>query len=138
MKHVKQRAEPKPKADRQPAVMPLSIDALDKDAYERAISWVKANGRPDDVKRLDAMLQREGFEAAGRWAAYAAQYRTLGLRPWMCPPMDAKTTDVNEIDECYGWRRAEVTLRARLEAAGLSIYEPLPIEALRALGHRAS
>jgi hypothetical protein len=138
-KHPKQRAEDKPKlkAYRHLTVMPTIAD-VDKDAYERAIAWLRANGYPAEVKRLDEILAKEGLEAAGRNAAYHAQYATLGLKPWQCPPMDANTTDLDDTSDCYGWRSPEVTLRARLEAAGLSIYEPDPAAALRARGRRAS
>ena len=132
-KHPKQRAEDKPKlkAYRHLTVMPTIAD-VDKDAYERAIAWLRANGYPADIKRLDEIIQNEGFEAAGQNASYHAQYRTLNLKPWQCIPADAKTTDPNEVADCYGWRAAEVTLRARFEAAGLSRWEPDPAGALRA------
>jgi hypothetical protein len=135
MKHDKQRViERKPKID-QPAVTPSGIDPIDADAFTRAIAWARQNCQPRDIKRLDDILQNDGFEAAGRWASYEAQYTLLRLKSWQCPPCHARSVNPRDIDPAiYGWRSSEVLLAARLVGANLSIFEPDPVAALLALG----
>jgi hypothetical protein len=133
-KHPKRYSPLPPPAAPHLAVVP-SIPGVDKEAFTRAIEWVRAHGEPIEVKALDVILSRDGFEAAGRSAAHTAQCRSLGLRPWQCPPSDAVGT---EPADCYGWRPAEIGLRDKLLAAGLSRFEPSPVEALHAAGRRAT
>jgi len=126
VRHLKQRATPKTE------LPPLSpeIDALDADAFRRAIAWCRSHGDADAIERTWA---REGFEAAGHSAAYSAQCTTLRLKPWQCPPCDACGQAPGD-PNVYGARPAEVELRDRLLAAGLSVYEPDPLSALARLG----
>jgi hypothetical protein len=129
MKHAKHDAEPKPD------LPPLSpeIDPLDQDAFERAIAMMRQRD-PMHAAQIDGKLAHEGFAAAGRFAAYAMQCDTLRLRPWECPPCDAKGDAVDPAIVGYGYGRAEISLRNRLQGAGLSIYEPDPLAALTRCG----
>jgi hypothetical protein len=116
MRHPKRSA--KPKAD-------LPSPAQDRDAYGRAIEWVRQNG---DAAQIEDKLRCEGFEAAGEFAAYSAQCDTLRLRPWQAPPCHVRGTDPDP--NVYGCRPGEIALRDRLLAAGLSLFEPDPLSAL--------
>jgi hypothetical protein len=77
---------------------------------------------------IDDRLAREGFEAAGHFAAYAAQCTTLRLKPWQAQPAHVRATDADP--NVYGCRPAEIALRDRLLKAGLSVFEPDPLNAL--------
>jgi hypothetical protein len=123
MKHLKQHARPKIE------LPPLSpeIDPRDADAFARAIAWCRAHGKGDRIEREWA---RDGFEAAGLTAAYSAQCTTLHLKPWEAPPMHVCATTADLDPNVYGCRPGEVALHDRLLAAGLSIYEPDPLNAL--------
>jgi|SRR6516162_6784572 len=126
MKHRKATARPKGEL---PPLTP-SIPDLDRDAFERAIAWVRQHGAAIEVAAIEATLTREGLAAAGEHAAYIAQCRTLGLRPWQCPPCDARGEVPADV---YGWRPSELALKCRLEDAGLSRFEPDPLSALARL-----
>jgi hypothetical protein len=113
MKHRNTAARPKREL---PSLTP-AIPDLDRDAFGRAIVWVRQHGEAIEIAAIEATLKREGLAAAGEHAAYIAQCGTLGLRPWESPP-------------AYGWRPSELALKCRLEDAGLSRYEPDPLSAL--------
>jgi len=59
------------------------------------------------------------------------QCRTLKLKCWMAPPCHCRSDVID--DSTYGHKRAEVELRRRMLAAGLSLFEPCPAEALAAV-----
>jgi hypothetical protein len=98
------------------------------DALKRAIELTKAEG-DGRRKQLDAMLKEEGFEYAGTFAARHCQCRTLRLKPWELPPCEVEdekpAVDPNQIGLVKAWN-----VRQRLQAAGLSVYEPDPLAAL--------
>jgi hypothetical protein len=123
MKHMKPRAKPKAEL---PELTP-SLPDRDKDAYGRAIEWMRQHS-PASAAQIETKLRCEGFEAAGEFAAYAAQCETLRLKPWQAPPAHVRATDPDP--NVYGRRAAEIALRDRLLAAGLSVFEPDPIAAL--------
>jgi hypothetical protein len=120
MRHPKHST--KPKADLPPPTTP----AQDRDAFGRAIEWVRQHG---NAAQIEDKLRCEGFEAAGEFAAYSAQCDTLRLRPWQAPPCHVRGTVPSDV---YGCRPGEIALRDRLLAAGLSLFEPDPLSALAA------
>jgi len=123
MRHPKATTRPK----RELPSLTLVISDLDRIAFEKAIAWVRQHGEPIEVAAIETALTREGLTAAGEHAAYIAQYRTLQLRPWQCPPCHARDEVAVDI---YGRRPGELELRDRLVSAGLSVYEPDPLSAL--------
>jgi hypothetical protein len=102
------------------------LTAADRDALKRALALAQAEseGRREQLARM----QREnGWFAAAHFACYSRQIDALGLKPWQDPP-------------CYGHLGddADATaLAQRLEAAGLSIFEPDPAGALARIEARA-
>jgi hypothetical protein len=103
----------------------------DQDAYERAIAWMRRHSSAR-AAQIETKLRCEGFEAAGEFASYAAQCETLRLKPWQAPPARCRATDPDP--NVYGCRPAEIALRNRLSAAGLSVHEPDPLSALARRG----
>jgi hypothetical protein len=96
------------------------VKRIDRDAMQRAIDWVLRE-RPEYRENIEQRLKREGFEQAGQFAVYVAQDTTLRLKPWECTPSSIWG---------YSDQSAAIALRDRLLAAGLSVDEPNPIEAL--------
>src|SRR6516225_9060674 len=90
----------------------------DRDALRRAFEAAAAES--DYREHLAHIEAREGWVSAAQSASYHLQVRNLKLRPWQCPPCDCRS---NEIGVGYGRSRAEVMLRRRMLAAGLSLYE---------------
>jgi hypothetical protein len=76
------------------------------------------------------MLASEPWEEVAQFASYCVQGRLLGLQPWQNPPMYARLSD---LDRPYGDPRAareSAELLKRLLDAGLSRFEPTPLQAL--------
>ena len=97
----------------------MQLTKDDLAAMARAIAWVRQH-RPDHAKEIDDKLKHEGFEAAGEFAADRSQYANLKLRPWETSPCNIWGYD----------QSAAIALRDRLLAAGLSVFEPDPMQAL--------
>jgi hypothetical protein len=112
-----------------------TLSDRDKDAYTRAIGWMQQQSAMSAAQIADK-LRREGFEAAGEFAAYVAQCDNLRLRPWQAPPCSACGEPPDDPD-IHGYRAA-LALRDRLERAGLSPFEPDPVAALAASSTRAA
>jgi hypothetical protein len=105
------------------------LTAGDIDALKRALKFMRAVSEEQSA-RYDALLEERGWRETSVRAAYNAQIKSLGLRPWQAVPFEA----ADEVAEGGGYGRTEpeVGLRRRLLAANLSLYEPDPIAALAA------
>src|SRR5262249_35508537 len=115
--------------------MPLT--AIDREACERAIAEVRSWGGADK-QQIEDMLRDRPRERVLVFAAYSAQDKALGLRPWEVAPCRLRTAaDVRTAlaqpahNDPSRWRRAGKLVQ-RLLAAKLSRYEPDPIAALEA------
>jgi len=104
------------------------LTEIDRDALRRALEAAAAEGA-GYRKHLDGIEARDDWVSAAQSASYHLQVKNLRLRPWQCPPCDCRS---NEIGVGYGRSRAEVMLRRRMLAAGLSLYEPDPRAAFAA------
>src|SRR5262245_43190568 len=106
------------------------VTKVDREALKRAIETAKA----EDASRrrqIEAKLAEEPWLEVAEFAAYVCQSRSLSLRPWETPPCLASPDPVDE--RPGSGNRAAWALAQRLEAAGLSRFEPDPISALAAL-----
>ena len=103
------------------------LSRIDRDALERALALARAVSEAE-CARFDAIETRDGWQEAAERAAYSRQVRHLRLKPWQCPPCDCRS---DEIGPGYGNSRGEVLLRRRMLKAGISLYEPDPIGALK-------
>jgi hypothetical protein len=104
------------------------LSEIDREALTRALEMARAESEAERA-HFDEMLSREGWQEAAHAAAYACQCRTLKLRPWQAPPIHVHS-DVVTSPPSYGHQPEEVTLRRRLLAVGLSLFEPDPIAAI--------
>ena len=78
---------------------------------------------------------REGWQWAAETAAYQCQDKALKLRPWQPPPCWIRDPDGDLAagDDGIGGRYAAAKLTRRLLQAGLSRFEPDPVDALEAV-----
>jgi hypothetical protein len=107
----------------------MSLSAVDRDALKRAIEIAKGEsaGR---AAQINDKLKSESPLRVGEFAAYCCQHRVLQTRPWETAPCSVDEDDpIPDGDDHRRTGRAIKLLR-RLLAAGLSRYEPDPIEAL--------
>lgn len=107
------------------------LHPIDRDAFERAIAMMRANGGPDALQ-IENKLRNEPWEQVARFAAYSCQCDNLHLLPHQSPPCwidDMEATLAAGDDGILG-KYAAATLLKRMLDAGLSIYEPDPIDAL--------
>lgn len=92
------------------------ITDTDRDAMTRAISAARGESAARR-KQINAKLASQPWEVVGRFAAFSAQIMSLSLQPWESTLVYADTPE------------AHALLRG-LKAAGLSKYEPDPLEML--------
>lgn len=93
----------------------------DRAALDRAFEIILSGKDKSRVNFLRALQQQNGKLDAQLHAVYELQVRSLGLRPWECPPCFATPNNT-----------PEGRFLRRMLDAGLSRYEPDPIEALEA------
>jgi hypothetical protein len=109
--------------------MTKRLTAIDREALERAIAIDRQRDRATR-QQIDDKLEREPWREVAEFAAYGCQCTALYLKPWQPPPCWAEIDDQdNEAGPISGHRAAAELLR-RLLAAGLSRYEPDPVNAL--------
>jgi hypothetical protein len=109
--------------------------AIDLEALQRAFATACSES-PEERTRFEEMLREKGPEEAYETAAYSCQCRTLKLKCWEAPPCHCRDDVINNIT--YGHKRKEITLRRRMLAAGLSLFEPDPRAALAAKASSAA
>jgi hypothetical protein len=106
---------------------------IDREAMRRAIEELRRKGG-EDLRQIEQKLRDEPWEDVGRFAAYFCQDEHLQLEPWQVPPCWLRTDrDVEaalSMPHDHSGRREAGELVQRLLAAGLSPYEPNPLEAL--------
>lgn len=96
-----------------------ALAPVDREALERCVATLLRDPELGELVR-EKMHDREPWIEIAKWAAFAVQMSALQLRPWQSPP-------------CYGEDERDPQtkeLADRLRRAGLSIYEPHPLEAL--------
>jgi len=105
------------------------LNPADRDAFTRAIDLQLRRGGERE-RQIRAMLQSDPWDEVGKFAAYSLQTYHLRLKPWQWPPCWCEADDrdaAGEEQKCIS--RAAGIVR-RLEAVGLTRYEPDPIAAL--------
>jgi hypothetical protein len=103
---------------------------VDFDAFTRAIAIYRQE-RHGGSEHITDKIKEDGFEVAGRFAAYFCQRKRLKLAPFEFPPCWLHDVDDVEGPPFKGKLKAARLLK-RLLAAGLSQYEPDPLAALAA------
>jgi hypothetical protein len=107
------------------------VTKTDRDALQRAIELAKAEDA-DRRRQVEGMQREDGWEYAATFAAYHCQRNALGLKPWQLTPCEIDDEQPRADPNKYGLLEAW-ELRQRLQACGLSVYEPNPPAALAAI-----
>jgi hypothetical protein len=84
--------------------------------------------------QLDSMLRTRSWEGVAKFVAGCAQSRELNLKPWQGPPCNASLDDLAKPAGDQRGEREIAELLQRLLDAGLSRFEPSPLEALKQVG----
>lgn len=116
-------AEPKVKRET------ITLRPVDVDALERSIVMAAASS-PERAAQIEAKLKNEPWIEVATFASYCCQDDALHLKPWQPPP--CWMGKEKPVDDFPGAGRvAAWELRTRLDASGLSMYEPEPVKALQ-------
>jgi hypothetical protein len=111
-----------------------NITSLDREALERAIEITRSSGEFGRREQVDSMIKERGWFSAATFSASCAQSRSICPKLWQPVPMDI--TDVEGAiargDDGAGGKYAAARLLRKMLRAGLSRYEPRPLEALGA------
>jgi hypothetical protein len=106
---------------------PAHLGQVDREALQRALEIARRD--PRRAAQLEWKEKTYGWYDAAHLAAYICQCEGLMLRPWQDPPLYGDSTD--GVDDFEGAGRAHAAdLLRRLLAAGLSRFEPEPMQAL--------
>ena len=107
----------------------MKLQPVDRNALERAIEITKAES-PGRAAQIASKLKDESWRSVAEFAAYCCQHRALATRPWELAPVSVDEDDpIPDGDDHRRTGRAIKLLR-RLLRAGLSRFEPQPLEAL--------
>jgi hypothetical protein len=111
------------------------LSPVDIEACERAIAIMRNSG-PDRAEQLDRLLQEDDWQGAADLAVYHCQRELIRPRLWQPTPADIDPADIEAIiakgDDGKAGRFVAAKLLRKMLRAGLSRFEPQPIEALAA------
>jgi hypothetical protein len=120
--------------------MKRTLSSVDREAIERAIAITRRSSEPGRKEQLDRLLAEEGFDAAADLAVYHCQRELIRPRLWQPTPADIDPDQVDAIiargDDGKNGENQAARLLRRMLKAGLSRFEPQPIEALAAVKAR--
>jgi hypothetical protein len=106
----------------------------DAQAWQLSIDLLRRAGESIEVTAVERMLEEDGLEKAGRWAAHAMQFKTLRSAPWLVLPCHIddpeRTLTTNEKGDPHG-RYAAALIVKRLREYEISRWHPDPMAALR-------
>jgi hypothetical protein len=107
-------------------------DDRDHDALERCIQATLASKDHKRAEQVREKLAEEPWNEVALFCVYDRQLEALHLKPWEDPPCWIEPDDIKAILATPGHASFEAAkLAKQLIDAGLSIYEPDPIEALK-------
>jgi hypothetical protein len=115
------------------------LSEVDQEACERAIAIMR-NSSAERREQLDRLLAEDGFDAAADLAVYHCQRELIRPRLWQPTPADIDPAEIEAIiargDDGKAGRFVAAKLLRKMLRAGLSRFEPQPIEALAAVKTR--
>src|SRR5262249_1328144 len=114
------------------------LTPVDCEALKRAIEIARSD--PEEREVIDRLMEKEGWFIAAQQAVYHCQRELIRPRLWQPTPADMddiEGTLAKGEDGLNGGYRAALLLK-RMLAAGLSRYEPRPVEALAEARKRAA
>jgi hypothetical protein len=99
------------------------LDAIDREALEMSM----AKAMEERAEQIAYKLKNESWREVAEFAAYACQCDSLHLKPWEAPPCSI----FDEERDPEGAR-----LLHRMLDAGISMYHPDPLKALKEADER--
>jgi hypothetical protein len=109
------------------------IAEVDRLALDRAIQLTLAEDDQGRVEQVQSMLKERSWGEVAEFCAYHQQSRSLNINPWESTP---SSIDPNQIDEIIA-RGPEMNrkfgaarLLKKMLAAGVSSYDPTPLESI--------
>jgi len=114
------------------------LDPADAEAFGRAIELYRGMSQ-ENSEQVDHWLRRDGWLQAARYCVAGCQTSLVRPRLWLTLPMYVEPEDIETIIARGPDRRGEyqaARLLRRMLKAGLSRFEPQPIEALKARATR--
>jgi len=114
------------------------LNPVDREALKRAIEIARSD--PEERKVIDRLMEKEGWFAAAQQAVYHCQRELIRPRLWQPIPSDIDDIEgtLAKGDDGLGGSYRAALLLKRMLAAGLSRYEPRPVEALAEARRRAA
>ena len=110
--------------------MTADLSDADRAALTLAIEIVR-NESAGRRAQIDDKLRSEPWFEVAAFCAYGAQSAALNLKPWECrPPSTVKPDDTDDPGLEHRSIGKSAALLRRMLAAGVSKYEPDPINAL--------
>ena len=107
----------------------MKLSLVDRDALERAIEITKAESQ-GRARQIANKLKTESWREVAEFAASVAQHKSLKTKPWEVGPISVDEYDPMPVGDDVHRRGRAIKLLQRLLRAGLSRFEPSPIEAL--------
>ena len=119
------------------------LSSIDREALGRALKLILGRPEREDPGRreqVERLLREQGWFTAANFAVYCCQMELVRPRLWQPTPADI--TDIEGTlakgDDGLGGSYRAALLLKRMLAAGLSRYEPRPVEALAEAKRRAA
>ena len=110
------------------------LDPVDAEAFTRAIELHRGMSQ-ENAEQVDHWLKRDGWLQAARYCVANCQKSLIRPKLWLELPMYIEPSDIEGIiarGPDRGGEYAAARMLRRMLKAGLSRYEPQPIEALAA------
>jgi hypothetical protein len=111
------------------------LSEVDREAIERAIAIMR-NSSAERAEQIDRLLQEDDWQGAADLAVYHCQRELIRPRLWQPIPADIDPDQIEAIiakgDDGKAGRFLAAKLLRKMLRAGLSRFEPQPIEALAA------
>jgi hypothetical protein len=108
------------------------IAEVDRLALDRAIQLTLAEEDQGRVEQVQSMLKERSWGEVALFCAYHQQGRNLCIKPWEYTPCWIEPDEVDAIIACRqdGQQYGAAKLLKRMLAAGLSAFDPTPLQSL--------
>jgi len=108
------------------------LSSIDRDALTRALELTRDCSEPGRREQVDDMIKEQGRFAAALFCVYSCQFDSIRPKLWQPVPSDIDDIEgtLAKGDDGKAGRYVAAKLLKRMLRAGLSRYEPRPIEAL--------
>ena len=108
--------------------MTKRLSRVDRAALKLAVEAARKQS-PGRAQQIDEMLKaKDRWQETAEFAAMSCQIRALKLQPWELPPCVVYADDVEKNPHLSA--KAAYAMLQRMLAAGLSRFDPTPVQSL--------